>query len=328
MTKRIFIFSSGTLKREGNTLCFIGPVKKKFVPVKEVSSLYIFGEVTFNKRLLEFLSTNKITLHLFNYYGYYIGSFYPRIYYSSGFMILKQAEHYLDIKKRTVLAGKFIKGAIDNILANLRYYAKRGKDLEETINSMRMYLYEIPKAKTPDELMGIEGNARKEYYSSWGKIIKREDFKLIERSKRPPKNMINTLISFGNSMLYVAILSEIYKTHLDPRIGFLHTTNFRKFTLNLDVSEVFKPIIVDKVIFTLVNKKIVDKTCFVKEMNGIYLNNKGMKKFVESFEKKLNESIRYGSRKRYSFQRIIRAELYKIEKHLMDEKEYIPFKLV
>jgi len=129
--------------------------------------------------------------------------------------------------------------------------------------------------------MAIEGDGRKEYYQSFNVIIEDPTFRFESREKRPPKHNLDALISFGNSLLYVTVLAEIYKTHLDPRIGFLHSTNFRKFSLNLDVAEIFKPIIVDRVIFTLINKKMIDSRHFIREMNGIYLNDRGRAEFVK-----------------------------------------------
>ena len=87
--------------------------------------------------------------------------------------------------------------------------------------------------------MAIEGNIRDIYYDGFDKIINDELFEFKRRTKRPPLNRLNSLISFGNSLLYTCVLREIYKTHLDPRIGYLHTTNNRRFTLNLDVAENF-----------------------------------------------------------------------------------------
>ncbi|MEM2915533.1 MAG: CRISPR-associated endonuclease Cas1, partial [Candidatus Bathyarchaeia archaeon] len=133
MKKTIYIFSSGEMKREGNTLCFTGKNGKKFIPISEVSSLMIFGEVSFNKRFLEFLSSNEITLHLYNYYGYYVGSFYPRTHYNSGFMTLKQCEHYMDYTKRLIIARKFIKGSLRNMLKNVAYYQNRKGGLNSII---------------------------------------------------------------------------------------------------------------------------------------------------------------------------------------------------
>lgn len=323
--KNLYIFSSGEIKRKENTLCFIGEDGKKYVPVTQVSSIFIFGEVTFNKRLLEFLSSNKITLHLFNHYGYYIGSFYPRTHYNSGFMTLKQCENYLDYSKRVKLARKFVEGSLQNMLKNLAYYQNRKGGLEREINEIRGDLFRLNNAETIEELMAVEGHAKEQYYHSFNTIIGNKEYHYDKRSRRPPKNELNALLSFGNSLLYVTILSEIYKTHLDPRIGFLHGSNERKFSLNLDVAEVFKPVIVDRIIFTLTNKKMLDSSCFMSELGGLYLNEKGRRRFIKEYDDKLKQTLRYAKGRKASYQRIIRLELYKLEKHLIGEKEYTPF---
>ena len=174
--------------------------------------------------------------------------------------------------------------------------------------------------------MAIEGNARDLYYKTFNKIINNDDFEFKRRSRRPPHNRINALISFGNSLVYVVTLSEIYKTHLDPRIGFLHTSNFRRFTLNLDVAEIFKPILVDRVIFYLINKGIINKKHFINSLGGVSLNEKGRMLFIEEFDKRLKTVIQHSSvKRRVSYRRLIRLELYKLEKHLIGEKNYKPF---
>ena len=128
MKRTIYIFSNGEIKRKGNTLYFESEEGKKYIPVEATSELFIFGEVTINKRLLEFLTENEIIMHFFNYYGYYVGSFYPREHLNSGYMILKQAEHYLNYNRRVELAKKFVFGGIENIKKILVYYQNRGKD--------------------------------------------------------------------------------------------------------------------------------------------------------------------------------------------------------
>jgi CRISPR-associated protein Cas1 len=324
MRKNIFIFSNGELKRKENTLCFISEEGKKYVPVSNVSAIYIFGEVSINKKLLEFLSSNEVTLHIFNYYGYYVGSFYPRTHYNSGYMTLKQCEYYLDRNKRLNLARKFVEGALSNMIRNLAYYENRGIELSTYIGRLKDCLSLLSEMQSIEELMSVEGRSKEEYYRSFNEILKNNYFRYVGRERRPPKSPLDTLLSFGNSLSYVTILGEIYKTHLDPRIGFLHTSNFRKFSLNLDVAEVFKPVIVDRVIFTLINKKMIDESSLEKEIGGIYLNEKGRRIFVEEFDRKINQVISLHGR-RFSYQRLIRLELYKIEKHVMGEKEYQPF---
>jgi CRISPR-associated protein Cas1 len=241
-------------------------------------------------------------------------------------MILKQAEHYLDESKRLNLAKLFVKGAILNIEKVLNYYEGRGINLRGTIESISLLKSRLNNAVSCEGLMALEGNIRDIYYRSFAKIIKSDDFTFESRSKRPPENRLNALISFGNSLLYTIVLSEIYKTHLDPRIGFLHATNFRRFTLNLDVAEVFKPIIVDRLIFTLLNKEMIKKNHFDEKLKGVYLKEKGRIIFVEELEKRLKTTIKHPSLgKNISYRQLIRIELYKIEKHLLGEKEYEPF---
>jgi len=177
-----------------------------------------------------------------------------------------------------------------------------------------------------EQSMAIEGQLKQTYYKGFDAIIEDEDFNFSGRSRRPPKNFINAMISFSNSLIYSYCLSEIYQTHLDPRIGYLHSTNFRRFTLNLDVAEIFKPIIGDRTIFALVNKGIITHTDFEKALDGIVLNDKGRKKFLTQIEEKLKQTINHSTlKKQVSYRRLIRLELYKLEKHLMNEKEYKPF---
>ncbi|WP_019908139.1 type I-B CRISPR-associated endonuclease Cas1b [Thermoanaerobacter indiensis] len=326
MKKTIYIFSDGELKRKDNTLFFEGENGRKFIPVENTSEIMVFGEVSLNKRFLEFLTQSEIILHFFNHYGYYVGSYYPREHLNSGYMILRQAEHYNDESKRLYLAQKFVEGAYKNIRQVLKYYSNRGKDLEDVIYSIEKLGESVDSTSTINELMAIEGNIREYYYKAFDEIIQNPDFKFDFRSKRPPQNFLNTLISFGNSLMYTTTLSEIYKTHLDPRIGFLHATNFRRFSLNLDVSEIFKPIIVDRTIFTLLSKKMVTKEDFEEDAEGLLLKEKGKKVFVQEFEDKLATTIKHRNlSNNVSYRRLIRLELYKLEKHLIEEEQYKPF---
>ncbi len=326
MKKTIYIFSDGELKRKENTLYFQSEKGKKYVPVENTKEIMAFGEVTLNKKLLEFLSQQEITLHYFNHYGYYMGTFYPREHYNSGYMILKQAEFYLDKEKRIDLAKRFVRGAVLNMKKVLSYYANRGKSVSEYIERINSISPAIEECNYTDELMAIEGNIREQYYNAFDNILENKNFAFETRTRRPPKNRLNSLISFGNSLLYARVLSEIYKTHLDPRIGFLHTTNQRRFTLNLDVSEPFKPIIVDRIIFNLINKNMTKTKHFEQKLGGIVLNEKGRELFVREFDERMKNTVKHKRLKRnVSYEGMIRLDLYKIEKHLMGEEEYTPF---
>jgi CRISPR-associated protein Cas1 len=328
MKQPIYIFSDGKLERRQNTLAFEdGEGKKRYVPVEGISEIHIFGELDFNKRLLEFLTQNEVLLHFFNRYGYYVGSFYPREHYNSGWLILKQAEHYLDQEKRLDLARRFVRGAIGNMERVLEYYFRRGaEELQPILEQLEFTGSTLGEQDTPEALMAIEGNVREVYYGAFDIILKQEEFSFAKRTRRPPQNRLNALISFGNALLYVATLSEIYRTHLDPRIGFLHTTNFRRFSLNLDVAEVFKPIFVDRLIFSLINRGQLKAEHFSEGVEGIFLTETGRRIFVEEWEGKLRTTIDHPQLKRkVSYRRLIRLDLYKIEKHLLGDQAYEPY---
>jgi len=324
MARTLYLFSSGRLERKDNTLHWVSDRGKKYIPITAISDIKVFGEIELNKRLLEFLDKNDIPVHFFNYYGYYIGTFYPRNSMNSGLITIKQTEHYIDIEKRLYLAKSFVVGSFLNILKNLKYYQRRHEEkLSFTIEYIEEKLKEVGSKKDISSLMQLEGDARKTYYESFNLII--EGFHFEKRTKNPPKNPLNAMISFGNALLYTTVLSEIYRTHLDPRIGYLHETNQRSFTLNLDIAEVFKPVIVDRVIFQLINKKQIQEKHFEQGIDFVHLNEKGREIFVQTFEEKLKTTIKYKNVGNVSYRRLIRMECYKLYKHFLEEDVYRPF---
>lgn len=321
--EKYYIFSNGELKRKDNNIYF----NDRALKIEMTSDIYLFGEVTLNTKCLNFLGQNKKAVHFFNYYGFYTGSFYPKESNVSGKLLVKQVEYFQDREKRIELAREIIKSASDNIFRNLRYYNGRGKDLKNEMEIIKSYQLELDKAQDVNEIMGIEGNIRKVYYSTWSKIINQEiDFE--KRVKRPPDNMINTLISFINSLIYTTCLSEIYKTQLNPTISYLHSPGDRRFSLCLDITEIFKPLIVDRMIFSLLNKNMISEDDFAKDSNFYYLKDKGRKKILEEYEKKLNQTITHKELKRdVSYQTLIKLECHKLIKHLLGDKKFDGFKM-
>src|SRR5579883_2018413 len=156
--RSIYIFSNGEIKRQDNTLWLISDDEKKAVPVETVLDLNVFGEVSLNKRLLEFLTKNQIPVHFFNHYEYYVGSYYPREHLNSGYLTLQQAAYYLDPGRRLDLARRFVDGAMANMLKALSYYARRGKNLDEAIGEISELRSYVTYVTTIDELLASEGN--------------------------------------------------------------------------------------------------------------------------------------------------------------------------
>jgi len=325
--KDYYIVRGGRLRREENTLYVESKDgEKKAIPVNDVQALYALGEVDLNSKLLIFLAQHGIPLHIFNYYGYYSGTYYPRERLLSGFLLVKQVEHYLAPQRRIDIAMELVQTACDNILANLSYYHRRGKEVAQFIEAIESEKAATEKATQIPELMGAEGRARERYYSSFSSIL-RSGFEFEGRVRNPPDNMVNCLISFGNSLMYATVLTEIYHTQLNPTVSFLHEPGERRFSLALDISEVFKPVIVDRVIFNLINNRLIKPEHFHEELKGCYLNDHGRRVFLKEYDDKLRTTIRHRVLNRnISYQRLIRLECYKLVRHLLGEARYKGFR--
>jgi CRISP-associated protein Cas1 len=138
---------------------------------------------------------------------------------------------------------------------------------------------------------------------------------------------MNALLSFGNSLMYTAVLSEIYKTQLNPTISYLHEPSVKRFSLSLDIAEIFKPLIIDPLIFSLINNRRITPKQFTSENGICLLNDEGRKRFIESWEKKMQTSIKHRQLKRQvTYRYLIRLECYKLIKHLIGDEKYKPLK--
>lgn len=332
MKKTYYLFNPGRLSRKDNTLKFT-PVNEggqeerpRYLPIEDVDQLYIFGSVDANSANYNFLGKQDVAVHFFDYYENYTGSFMPKDQLLAGRMVIAQTKSYIHKKKRQEIAQRFIEGASHNMLKNLNYYNNRGRDLTSQIEKIKTFQADISGTSAIDMLMGIEGNIRKVYYDSFDEIL--QGHEMNGRSMRPPTNTVNALISFGNMMCYSQCLRTIHQTQLNPTISYLHEPGERRYSLSLDLAEIFKPLLVDRVIFKVLNKNMItDKDCDLK-MNKVLLKPKAKKIFIEAFESRLQETVMHRAlQKNVSYKHLIKLECYKLQKHLLGMQDYKPFKM-
>ncbi len=315
MKQNYYLVSDGKLKREENTIYFVNEDGKRALPINRIYSIYALGSLSVTSKAISLLAKEGICIHFFNRYGFYLGSFYPRETLISGDLVVRQVEHYLDNEKRIFLAKAFVEGSVLNMNRVLSSY-KLGKELI-------IHLQKLAEVKSVEEVMGVEAIARTEYFSNFDNILK--NYKFRKRSRQPPENEVNAMMSFGNALLYSAVLSEIYHTQLHPAISYLHEPSERRFSLSLDISEIFKPIIVDRMIFYLVNKGVMKEGDFDRDLDGVLLSDSGRRKMIEEFNDRLKTTVKHRQLKRnVSYQRLIRLECYKLIKHLLGTKQYKP----
>lgn len=328
MKQSYYLYKSGRLQRKDNTLEIVYKDNtKKSIPIERVDDIYIMTEFDFNVSLLNILSQYGISVHFFNYYGFYTGTFYPKETLVSGKLLIKQVEHYNEMSKRIKIAKAFIDAASYNIYRNLTYYKNRGKEIESYMKEIEYLRRQIGICKDVQELMGIEGNIRKIYYNTWNIIIN-QDIAFEKRVKNPPDNAINSLISYVNTIIYTRVLSEIYKTQLNPTISYLHEPSERRFSLCLDIAEIFKPIIADRLIFSMLNKKQITEKDFEPGLNFTYIKEDSRKQITREIDSRLQTTIKHKKLDReVSYEYLIRLEVYKLIKHFLEDEEYEGLKM-
>lgn len=310
-----YLVKSGTLSKSESSLILKNESEKIAIPLETVEAILMYGNITITTPALKLMSDHNIPAFLYSENGWYIASIYPETYLQSGYFVSKQASFFLDPYKRLELARRIVLGATKN-MAKVCLRSKLGK-LQYSSTS-------IKNAKDIRELMGLEGNVHINYLSLMDSKLPAK-FRVQNRTRRPPTNFTNSIMSYLYSVLYGITAAEIFSTHLHPALSFLHEPSERRSSLSLDVSEIFRPIFCDRVILKLINLKMINENDFVSN-DGVFLNQFGKRKVLQAFDEKLNETIYSPSLKRkVSNRHLIRLELYKIEKHILNEKEYKPY---
>lgn len=324
--KTRYIFSQGKLSRKDNSLYFKNENGQYVhIPIEGTKEIYCMNEVSINTKLLDFLSRNQVITHFFNYHQGYSGTFYPKESLISGKLVIEQAKFFAE--NRLHIACQIVIGIAENIMFVLSHYARHGnQESKDYILKYKSVAKRINEVTTIQQLLAIEGELWQNFYRTFNSFL-REDFVFNKRVKRPPDNPINALISFGNTFLYTKTISQIYQTHLDQSISFLHEPGTQRFSLSLDLAEVFKPIIVFRTIFDCVNnRKIQVDKHFDSKYNYCLLNDEGRKKFTSELQKRMDETFIHANLKRKtSYTTALKMEGYKLMKTIIEGEVFSPF---
>lgn len=324
-----YIVNDGVLTKKDFTILFDNEEKKTHIPVETTDAINIYSNVIFSSNFIETLNKYSLNLNVYDKYGVYVGGFFVANQRNRMKSLVQQVRIYSDDIQRLKYARAIDIASIYNLRCNLKYYLKHNESklLNETIDYFTKGIREINEAKDVNQVLMIEARCRQKYYHCFNEMFSGDEFHFSVRTKRPPKDEVNAMISFGNVYLYQKIAQMIYRTSLDIRISFVHSAMRRNENLNLDLADIFKPIIVDRVICTLINKKMISKEkCFEKaEKNGIYLNKEGKIILLNELDRKLRQIITVG-KVEYTYERLMYQEVRKLERSILDGIQYKPFK--
>lgn len=228
------------------------------------------------------------------------GEFYGRLESTKSINIERQREQFRKSDNTFFsleLAKSFISAKVRNSQVVLRRYNRNFnlQEIDETISELKRYALKIENAERVEELLGYEGNASKIYFKGLGLLVK-EPFKFTGRTKQPPKDKFNALLSFGYTLLLYEIYTAISIKGLNPYCSFLHKIRKGHPALASDLIEEWRPTIVDSLVMGLVQNRVITKEHFLpqdEQTGAVYLTKEGLQIFIKKFEERLKQHNSY-----------------------------------
>lgn len=317
----LFVSKDARLSADGETLLVRTEDARRRVPIKGLGQVVLAGEAGLTTSVIGLLGRNGVRITVLDWHGNVAGSFEPSRNPRSGRVRQLQALAGANDASRIDMARRLVRGAGENMLANLRYRKYRGVDgLEASIKAMNSTMEALDSADTVEALMGHEGLTRAWYLDAWKRIDERLDFG--PRVRRPPNNEINCLLSWFNGLMYALCRNEIAKTHLDDCLSFLHSPREARSSLALDLAEVFKPPVCDGQIMEIVLRG-TNWTSWFKINEGVcLLSETGRRKTLQLWAEKVDAPIGGA----HSLRELVLREALAIERHVLGVEEYRPWR--
>jgi len=262
----------------------------------EVEQVIVLGNVSLTTPVIDYLLQQGIDCVFCNKYG----KFHGRLISTEtrlGLLRLRQAEAIIDGDKKLAIAKSFVSGKLQNYRTILLRYRRELEipQLDDTISTLETSLTSLEDCSEISSLHGIEGNASASYYRSFREILK-SDLGFTARKRRPPPDPINSMLSFGYTLLAYNMQAAVSIVGLDPFLGFLHSVEQPRPNLALDLMEEFRPIIVDSLVLWLVNTGVMTEKDFQRpeeEGKMVIITNDGVKNFLHHYETRVQSKIHH-----------------------------------
>lgn len=336
-------------EKQGKDGTILSPAHKERVPLIKVDDVVVMGEVTLTASALHLLLDRDIEITFLSHYGQFKGRLSPS-FSKNALLRLAQYRAHQDMSKRCELARRFVIGKLSNQRTMLQRYQRRQSDTEisqaiDQVGDLIHKLATLPTnatgtgqplvsgdnrvESTPLEaILGMEGAGSAAYFACFGKLITdQEQWPFAQRIKRPPTDPVNSLLSFGYSLLTSKVASAVQLVGFDHYVGYLHSSVYGRPALALDVMEEFRPIVVDSIVLTMLNKRMLTPDDFEVELGAYRLKDERRKVFFTQFEERLNEEIKHSIfGYQTTYRRCIELQVRLLAKWLAGEIEaYPPF---
>lgn len=280
------------------------------VPLIKVDQVVVFGDATITSPALHALLGNRVEVCFLSYYGNFLGRLSPE-FSKNSLIRLEQHRAHDDPSRALTFAKQFVWGKLSNFRTLLMRANRKleNAEIEQAVAALKGMIDKVerfqgndspapvemptnPAVAVVNDLLGLEGMGSAHYFGVFGKMLK-QDWGYAGRSKRPPTDPVNAMLSYGYTILMHKVQSAIGVVGFDPYIGFLHSSQYGKPALALDLMEEFRSPIVDSVVITLINTGALRREDFVEEAGTFRMNDAARRTFLEKFEERLNTLIEH-----------------------------------
>lgn len=268
------------------------------------------------------LNKYQVSILFYNYYGNYIGRYTPKEFIN-GKVLLHQVECHTIESKRSKIVREMLYTSFYNMLSLLKYYNKKNYDLNsiiEDLTALQTTLNDIPI----EQMLLVEARFKQTYYQAFDVILQKDIYQFEARSKRPPKNEVNAMMGFGYSLLYTQILAILDRSSLHPQISFIHSLSKTCDSLQFDLADSMKPVIIDRLIFRLIHRNQLNETHFMFKDDACHLSKEGIIFFTTQFNEVLAKTIHYKSRY-YSYKGLLSHDVHCLSNYIKGDKNQLDF---
>ena len=288
------------LAKDGeNVLVLVGEETKLRIPVHNLEGIVCFGYTGASPALMHLCTERNVALSFHTESGRFLARVTGRV---SGNVLLRRRQYRIaDNPEETLQFAKgFIFGKVYNcrcvLQRFLRVHGDKGffLDVQDAVKFLSLQLQKVINCHDIDILRGIEGESARCYYGVFDNLIlnDKETFQFTGRSRRPPLDPTNTLLSYLYTLLAHDCSSALETVGLDPQVGFLHKERPGRPSLALDLMEEVRPYLVDRLTLSLINNRQADAKSFtIKESGGVIMNEEMRKVVIASWQRRKQEEI-------------------------------------
>jgi len=298
-------------------------------PAYGIDRVLIFGAVQLSTQVISFLLNSGIDVSFFSMTGKLKGKLVP-IQSMNVFLRLAQYERFRDEEYKQNIAKSIIGAKLMNQRTLILRYQRNHPDVDFSgeLGIISNSIESLPDQKMIPSLMGLEGASSAAYFRCYSRMLSK-DFTFEKRSRHPPLDPANALLSLGYVLMTNEISSLMESIGFEPFLGFLHSIRYGRRSLPLDLIEEFRHPVIDGLVQTIINSGSIKINDFHREENGaFFLNKDPFKKFLASYEERLDKPFKYREEekdKETSFRKLFRMQIENFEKSVLNKKEYQPF---